>query len=279
MIYDELGVKSYINALDPVAAYGGNLLSPTVLDAMEEATRSFVRMDELHRAVGECIAEMTHNEGAAVVSGASAGMMMCAAALVVNADAQLPPRESLWKYTQAGAAAAIFAGGRALCGPSGSAIVVGQKWLTDAILSIAPPKHSIASVANIGREEIVGLYAALEEYMAGDDYAAKIERVERIIREERHRIEGEGYFLCRRSYPGPSGQNYPRMMLEILGSYSAEALVEMLQEGDPAILVTRTDNSESENGIYINLMTLTDEEVEIVLRRVDECAESLTRLS
>ena len=34
-----------------------------------------------------------------------------------------------------------------------------------------------------------------------------------------------------------------------------------------------------ENGIYINLMTLTDEEVEIVLRRVDECAESLTRLS
>ena len=245
MIYDELGVKSYINALDPVAAYGGNLLSPTVLDAMEEATRSFVRMDELHRAVGERIAEMTHNEGAAVVSGASAGMMMCAAALmtrddpgrmmglpdvtglkneilvlndqleefeskmcivgvklkpvkiaphkpeqlaaaagedtaaiyyaqmrkpsalsfeetieaaktanlplVVNADAQLPPRESLWKYTQAGAAAAIFAGGRALCGPSGSAIVVGQKWLTDAILSIAPPKHSIASVANIGR--------------------------------------------------------------------------------------------------------------------------------
>ena len=173
----------------------------------------------------------------------------------------------------------VHAGGRALCGPSGSAIVVGQKWLTDAILSIAPPKHSIASVANIGREEIVGLYAALEEYMAGDDYAAKIERVERIIREERHRIEGEGYFLCRRSYPGPSGQNYPRMMLEILGSYSAEALVEMLQEGDPAILVTRTDNSESENGIYINLMTLTDEEVEIVLRRVDECAESLTRLS
>ena len=74
MIYDELGVKSYINALDPVAAYGGNLLSPTVLDAMEEATRSFVRMDELHRAVGERIAEMTHNEGAAVVSGTAAGV-------------------------------------------------------------------------------------------------------------------------------------------------------------------------------------------------------------
>ena len=69
---------------------------------------------------------------------------------------------------------------------------------------------------------------------------------------------------CRRSVlPGRPGRIHPRMMLEILGSYSAEALVEMLQEGDPAILVTRTDNSESENGIYINLMTLTDEEVEI----------------
>lgn len=369
-IYDELKLKTYINAVDPLASYGGSLLSKTVLDAMEEASRSFVRMEDLHRAVGERIAELTHNPGAAVVSGVEAGMMMCAAALmtggdygrmmglpdvsglkneiivlkehlgvfsgemsitgarvmpvdagprqkeklraalndhtcaiyyavlrgsetltfeevlevakqsgvplVVCAPTQIPPKENFWKYTQAGATAALFEGGRALCAPAGSGLVVGEKWLTEAILSIAPPKHSIASVANIGREEIVGLYAALEEYMEGDDFAQRIQRVETIIRDVRHRIEREGYFLCRRSYPGPVGQNYPCMVLEILGAYSAEALVEMLAQGDPAILVGRTNNEDCENGIYVNLFLLNDEQVEIVLRRVVECAEKLT---
>ncbi len=369
-VYEELNVKTYINALDPISSYGGSLLSPAVLDAMEEASRSFVRMEDLHAAVGERIARMTDNEGAAVVSGTAAGMMLCAAALmtkgdyrkmmclpdvtglpneililkehtsvfdgemcitgarivaveagrhekdkllaavtektcaiyyaqvrehntltfeealevaqradlplVVNAAAQLPPMENLWRFTKAGAAAAIFAGGRALRGPSGSGLVVGQKWLTDAILSIAPPKHSIASVANIGREEIVGFFVALEEYMAGDDLNARIQRAERIIREARHSIEREGYFLCRRSYPGPSGQHYPRMALEILGSYSAEVLVEMLAAGEPPILVSRADSEDVENGICINLMMLDDAQVETVLRRVEECAEALT---
>ena len=367
-VYKELKVRTYINALDFLSSLGGSLPTKAVLDAMEEASRSFVRMDDLQRAVGERIAEMTDNEGAVVVSGTAAGMMLCAAVLmtdgdaekmmrlpdaqgmrneilvlkaqqayfdgemcvtgarlvaadagagecgklreaitertcaifyaevhgrdtltfeealsvandaglplVVNAAAQIPPKESLWKYTKAGAAAAIFAGGRALRGPSGSGLVVGKKWLTDAILTIAPPKHSVASVANIGREEIVGLYTALEEYLAGDDYAERIDRVNRIIREVRHRVERAGYFECRRVFPGPQGQNYPRMALDILGSYSAEALVEMLESGDPAILAARSDDSP--NGITLNLLLLTDDEVEIVLRRVEECAEALT---
>lgn len=370
-IYKELGVRTYINALDPVSSLGGSLLTPAVLDAMEEASKNFVRMEDLHEAVGARLASLTQNPGAVVVAGTAAGMMMCAAVLmthgdygrmmglpdvtglkneilvlkgqsdvfnaemcitgakivtvdaghdaeklraainentcaiffaqmrehntlsfeetlavakgagielVVNAAAQLPPKDSLWMYTQKGAVAAVFAGGRALRGPSGSALVVGDKRMTDAILSIAPPKHSIASVANIGREEIVGLYVAVEEYMAGDDFAARIERVEGIIRSERHRIDREGYFLCRRSYPGPAGQHYPRMMLEILGSYSAEVLVEWLAQGDPAILVERAEHDDSENGIYINLLMLTDTQVQFVLRRVLECAEELTLL-
>lgn len=69
------------------------------------------------------------------------------------------------------------------------------------------------------------------------------------------------------------------MVLEILGAYSAEALVEMLAQGDPAILVRRTFNEDCENGIYINLFLLNDEQVEIVLRRVVECAEKLTLMN
>ena len=81
-VYQALNIRTFINAVDPLASYGCNLLSETVLDAMEEASRSFVRMEDLHRAVGARIAEMTRNEGAAVVAGTSPGMMLCAAALM-----------------------------------------------------------------------------------------------------------------------------------------------------------------------------------------------------
>ena len=85
-VYEALNIRTYINAVDPLASYGCNLLSEAVLDAMEEASHSFVRMEDLHRAVGERIAEMTHNEGAAVVAGTAPGLMMCAAALMTGGD-------------------------------------------------------------------------------------------------------------------------------------------------------------------------------------------------
>lgn len=169
-------------------------------------------------------------------------------------------------------------GGRALCGPASSGFIVGKKWLTDAILSIAPPKHSIASIANIGREEVVGLYTALEEYLAGDDFAA-------ISSGRRSSCATFATGWRRKAISSAAGPTragraeLPRMVLEILGAYSAEALVEMLAQGDPAILVRRTFNEDCENGIYINLFLLNDEQVEIVLRRVVECAEKLTLMN
>ena len=51
-VYKELKVRTYINALDFLSSLGGSLPTKAVLDAMEEASRSFVRMDDLQRAVG-----------------------------------------------------------------------------------------------------------------------------------------------------------------------------------------------------------------------------------
>ena len=44
--------------------------------------------------------------------------------LIVDAAAQIPPVENLWKFTQMGADLALFSGGKGLCGPQSSGLIV-----------------------------------------------------------------------------------------------------------------------------------------------------------
>ena len=55
-IYQDLGVEPIINASGTVTAYSGTLMWPEVSDAMNQASRAFVVMEELHLAAGKRIA-------------------------------------------------------------------------------------------------------------------------------------------------------------------------------------------------------------------------------
>jgi len=79
-IYDELGVAPVINAWGTVTAVGGSLMAPEVLEAMREASLSFVDLHLLHRRAGEEIARLLDVEAACVTSGAAAGLTIAAAA-------------------------------------------------------------------------------------------------------------------------------------------------------------------------------------------------------
>lgn len=46
--------------------------------------------------------------------------------VVVDAAAQLPPVENLWRFTGMGADMVIFSGGKTLCGPQDSGLIVGK---------------------------------------------------------------------------------------------------------------------------------------------------------
>ena len=63
--------------------------------------------------------------------------------VLVDAAAQLPPVENLWKFTQMGADASIFSGGKDLRGPQSSGLVLGKQWLVDALRPQRPsqPQH------------------------------------------------------------------------------------------------------------------------------------------
>lgn len=75
-IYDELGIKRRINAAACYTALGGSIMSPRVLDAMIDASKSFISLHELQQKAGEKIARLTKNEGAFITTGAAAGIVL-----------------------------------------------------------------------------------------------------------------------------------------------------------------------------------------------------------
>jgi len=98
-IYDWLGVKTIINATGAWTAYSGTLMPAEVTDAMNQASRAFVVMEELHIAAGKRIAELIGVEAAHVTSSATAGIAMMGAACMVGCDRErirrLPDTEGL----------------------------------------------------------------------------------------------------------------------------------------------------------------------------------------
>mgnify|MGYP002622555145 CR=1 FL=1 len=367
-IYDRLGVRTLINAVDTYTAIGGSLIPAEVMDAMVEASKYFVSIEELQDKAGERIARLTRNESACVTSGAAAGLALATAAcvtgenpalaarlpdtrgmkneviihrcqrngydhavrqigvqiveigfvdgthpweleaainertacivyfaasvysrgalpleqvieignkhgvpVIVDAAAQLPPVENLWKYTELGAAAAIFSGGKTLRGPQSTGLVVGKSSLIRACRVNANPRHSIGRSMKLGKEEIVGLLAAVERYVSLD-HEQTSETLERCVREMGERMALLG-LRTKRLYPGPVGQTYPRLAVypDNKNGWSAERLQAELAAGTPGIMVGLT---EDKHAVIVNPLQLTEEEVRIVMSRIRQVIET-----
>ena len=97
--YRSIGVNSIISASGSTTAYGGSKLRPEVMDAMNRASNAMVNMDELNRAAGQVLADITGAEAGFVCSGAAGGLVLQAAAVVAGSDpakmARLPNTEGM----------------------------------------------------------------------------------------------------------------------------------------------------------------------------------------
>lgn len=83
-IYEDLGVRRVINANGTKTHLGGSIPDPRVMEAMKEASQSYVIMMELIEKAGEIIAKATGAEAGLVTSGSSAGMTLAAAACLMK---------------------------------------------------------------------------------------------------------------------------------------------------------------------------------------------------
>lgn len=89
-----------------------------------------------------------------------------------DAAADLPPASNLSSLVREGFDLVGFSGGKGLRGPQSSGLLLGRKDLIDAALrNDNPHDDAIGRPAKVGKEEMMGLLAAVEEYLQCDHQA------------------------------------------------------------------------------------------------------------
>lgn len=186
---------------------------------------------------------------------------------LVDAAAQIPPVANLGRFTrELGADAAIFSGGKGLRGPQGSGLVLGRREIIDGCRANGNPNHSIGRPMKAGKEELVGLLAALEWTLAQDE-AAILAGYEAAVRRWVAGLAGIPGVVAERGYPSEAGQPHGRAIVRFgpPSRWTAEAAAATLWEGTPRIAVGTVDGGAA---LALNPQTLEPGEDAIVLERL-----------
>jgi len=88
--------------------------------------------------------------------------------VLVDAASELPPPDIMTRYTKAGADLVVISGGKGLRGPQSSGILAGRTDLIEAATLNHSPYKAIGRGMKVGKEEIIGLVAAVRRYDALD---------------------------------------------------------------------------------------------------------------
>ncbi len=88
--------------------------------------------------------------------------------VMIDMASDVHPISNFRRYIEAGADLVIVSGGKALRGPNSSGILAGRKDLIEAARMQNAPNNGIGRGLKVGKEEIIGLIAAVERYIALD---------------------------------------------------------------------------------------------------------------
>ena len=184
--------------------------------------------------------------------------------VIVDAAAQLPPVENLWRFSEMGAAATLFSGGKDIMGPQASGLMVGSRDLLDTVASIGFPNYGIGRMMKVGREEMVGLYSAVKQYVEMD-HQARYDWCEAQIAKILAALADNALLRPSRTFPNEAGQPIARAFVEMaVPGRKPEELQRHLKENVPPIHAFTEDL----NGVFINPMSLREGETEVVIDRL-----------
>lgn len=188
--------------------------------------------------------------------------------LIVDAAAQIPPVENLWRFTHMGADLALFSGGKGLCGPQSSGLILGRKELIEACAFNACPRPFVGRPMKVGKEEMIGLMAAVRWYM-GLDHAELMGTYERQVQYVVDALAVLPHVSARRSYPSEAGQPMPRaeVLLDEQGlGIERDQVLAQLRQGEPSIALAAAGTS----SVFVNPQTLRPGQEKIIVSRIKE---------
>jgi len=190
----------------------------------------------------------------------------------LDAAADVPPVSRFSEYTREGFDLVTFSGGKAIRGPQASGLLLGRPDLIAAGLRAISPSMGIGRAMKVGKEEIVGLLAAVERYLALDHAAQRRERTETLERVAHHL---QGLPSVRTEFvPNGDFSHSPRLSVqwdEKALNMSVGQMVAALRAGSPSIEASDlTEYQPAWKGLGILAHNLQPGEELIVARRVGE---------
>jgi L-seryl-tRNA(Ser) seleniumtransferase len=98
----------------------------------------------------------------------------------IDAAADMPPIENLWKYTGMGFDLVCFSGGKGIRGPQNAGLLLGKKHLTDlAAANNNPNSDAVGRGMKVAKEQIVGMVAAVDWLLEQNDEKDQAEYMRR----------------------------------------------------------------------------------------------------
>jgi len=87
---------------------------------------------------------------------------------MIDIAADVPPVENLWKFNDMGFSLVCVSGGKGLRGPQSAGILMGKKDLIAAARLNACPNDGVGRGMKVNKEEMLGMYIALEKFIKSD---------------------------------------------------------------------------------------------------------------
>lgn len=191
--------------------------------------------------------------------------------VIIDAAAQLPNKENLWKFTKdLGADACLFSGGKDLRGPQSSGLIVGKKNFINQFVLHNFPNYGPGRMLKTGREEIIGLLSAVEQYMAHDEEKRK-EYCENELKKLIEYGNTSLLYHITRSFPNEAGQPIPRAEITLKQNLlSLQEIVNRLSTSEVSIYTTL------ERGrLFINPTCLEEGEMNIIIKQLQKIEHNI----
>lgn len=175
----------------------------------------------------------------------------------IDAAADMPPIENLWKYTGMGFDLVSFSGGKGIRGPQNAGLLLGKKHLTDLAAQNNNPSDGVGRGMKVAKEQIVGMVAAVdwvlshtEQSMQGD-YQARADAIAKAV----HAIPS----VKTETVVPKIANHVPHLLIRFdpaVTGVTTQQIVKTLRDGTPSIELNPNTGHKPNQGIPSDANTL-----------------------